>query len=385
MITALVGGQYGSEGKGLIAGHIGHQYKHHVRVGAANAGHTVYTWHHITQQAVVASRLRHWSAEPGDNELKPEKHVLQQIPCGAYVRPDANLYVGPGALISPEIFLAELDTYAAWRSSRGLDPPSVYVDRRAHVIQDVHILAEAMSGLKERIGSTSATANEGIGSAQAARVMREESCVMAGDYPPLFTDSRIRVCSVPFALSPRSRQKDGDHNVLLEGTQGYGLSLTTGEFPYVTSRNTTAAGLAADSGIPATHIDHVVAVFRTYPIRVAGPSGPFHYGSEEIGWEELNVDPDTERTTVTKKVRRVATFSYEQAWEACMVNGATAIALTFCDYLVPELKGIHGPMYKQDLRALPELFSMVEEIERVTDTPVIYLGTGPHSVIEYLH
>lgn len=376
VITALVGGQFGSEGKGLIAGHIGHKYKHHVRVGAANAGHTVYTW--PTTESQPDAGYDAWDG--------PEKHVLQQIPCGAYVRPDACLYIGPGALISPGIFLAELDQLAKWRTARGLDKPTVFVDRRAHVIQEHHIMREQESGLDERIGSTSTIAKEGIGVAQAARVMREDSCILAGEDSTLYTDPRVSICSVPFALSPRVRTKDGDHDVLLEGTQGYGLSLTTGDFPYVTSRNTTAAGLAADVGIPPNHIDHVVAVFRTYPIRVAGNSGPFHYGSEEISWDGLGVDPDSERTTVTKKIRRVATFSYEQAWEACLVNGVTAIALTFADYVDPRIGDVDGLMYKKQLKSeYPDVFDIVRELERTTEVPVIYIGTGPHSVIEYAH
>lgn len=208
-VCALVGAQFGSEGKGLILSKIAKDYQHHVRVGAANAGHTLY-------------------------DADGEKHVMQQLPCAAYANPDANLYIGPGALISQNILMKEIDLLRRWRRDKGLEPKSIYIDYRAHVIQDVHILTEQATKLAHRIGSTSTIAREGVGAAQASRVMRSESCVMAGDAVWAPDDSVVLV-DVPRMLS-----KVG--SILLEGTQGTGLSLTTGFFPYVTSRNTTAAG-----------------------------------------------------------------------------------------------------------------------------------------------
>jgi adenylosuccinate synthase len=356
MITALVGGQYGSEGKGLIAGFIGEHYRYHVRVGAANAGHTLYTF---------------------DGEW--EKHVVQQIPCGAYARPvDVKLYIGPGALISPGILLAELDTLVRWRRARGLEPQEVYVDMRAHVIHQDHIKREARTDLAERIGSTSTIAREGIGIAQADRVMRSEACILARDFE--WNDPRVRLVNVPFALATRDK-KAKDYHVLLEGTQGYSLSNVLGDFPYVTSRNTTSAALAADAGVPPNHVDKVIVVVRTFPIRVAGPSGDFYPGSEEIEWEQIGVDPDSERTTVTKKVRRVATFSYEQVWEACKVNGATDIALTFADYVDPMIAFETGLQDRVWLQAYPQVERMVDQLEYDTGVSVTMLGTGPTSVV----
>lgn len=358
--AAVVGAQYGSEGKGLIVGHIAKQFGHHVRVGAANAGHTVYT--------------RHGWEHHGGTEIDYEKHVMQQIPCAAYANPDANLYVGPGALITPEIFKTELDLLNDWRVDRGMHPPMVFVDPRAHVIHRGQILAESVSDLQERIGSTSATAKEGIGAAQADRVMRQATCILAGDY---FQDQdwwqQVVLQDVPTYLS---LAKD----VLLEGTQGTGLSLTTGNFPYVTSRNTTAAGLCADCGVPP-QLDRIILVARTFPIRVAGNSGPFYADSKEISWESLGVNPENERTTVTKKVRRVATFSVEQIVEAVILNGASEIALTFCDYLSPRLAGVTDPG-ELDTDSDRRVFDLIDEIELATDATVTMLGTGPHSVID---
>lgn len=370
-VCAVVGGQYGSEGKGLIVGHLAERYRNHVRVGAANAGHTLYTGPH------------------------GEKRVMQQLPCAAYANPDANLYIGPGALISPEILEREARALGGWRKQQGLGAVTVWIDERAHVIQEHHKAKEAASGLEARIGSTSATAQEGIGAAQAARVMREESCVQAIDHYIGDVDHRgitywdeepgvlLRFVDVPLYLNQRVWNRD---TVLLEGTQGAGLSLVTGDFPYVTSRCTTSAGLCADAGVDPTALSRVTLVVRTYPIRVAGNSGPFHPESEELSWHDISVDPQTERTTVTRKVRRVATFSVDQVFEAAMLNGATEIALTFCDYLEPRIGGestLHsGTWNKRDLSTYPEVRALVDRIEQTCAIPVTMLGTGPRTVIE---
>lgn len=351
------------EGKGAVVAHIAKEYRHHVRVGAANAGHTLYT-----------------KGVPTGGDWTYEKHVMQQVPCAAYANPEAILYIGPGAQISPGIFAAEVDRLAAWRSARGMRPAHLFVDRRAHLITVGHIAREAESGLAERIGSTSTIAREGIGAAQAARVMREDSCVTAGDlYDDVASDLPLVLTDVPRMLHLAGLRE----NVLLEGTQGTGLSLTTGHFPYTTSRNTTAAGLCADAGVAPTRLDRVVLVCRTYPIRVAGNSGPFHPGSEEIDWEDIGVDPESERTTVTRKIRRVATFSVGQVQEAVRLNGATEIALMFCDYVEPKIAGVRGVGNEATIRAdLPKLYELVKNIEIATGVPVTMLGTGPHTMID---
>lgn len=379
MIAAIVGGQFGSEGKGLIAGLIAQDYPIHVRVGAANAGHTLYT-------------------DTGIDPLNPkgllhgmEKHVMQQLPCAAYANPSAALVIGPGALISPEIFAAELELNRRWRVDRGLAPAKVYVDGRAHVITQEQIVREAASDLQERIGSTSATAREGIGTAQADRVMRQAWCVRFGSEQGVgalakhYSDE-LKASELPVVLSTdtsgylrnavRARTP-----VLLEGTQGTGLSLTTGDFPYVTSRNTTATGLAADAGVPGSRLKRVILVCRTFPIRVAGNSGPFHRGSQETAWEAIDVDGETERTTVTKKIRRVATFSMDQILEAVWLNGATEIALTFADYLEPKIKGGAGNWSMADLGHFPAVKRLAKSIHDHTGVRVTFIGTGPHSVI----
>lgn len=357
MITALVGGQYGSEGKGLIAGHIARNYEAHVRVGAANAGHTLY-------------------------DMNEEKQVVQQLPCAAYANPRATCCVGAGAVVSLDIFFRELEENAAWRKRHSLPPLVAKLDYRAHVITKRMVEAEAATDLADRIGSTSTIAREGIGTTQAAKVMRSKH---AKQVHQLSEDELRRLDVLGVEVTDVSDFLHGMRGteawcpILLEGTQGTGLSNTHGDFPYCTSRDTTAGSLAAECGIGPRDVTEVIMVCRTYPIRVAGNSGPFYPDSEELSFADIGVEP--EKTTVTKLERRVATFSLTQVVEAVKLNSASSIALTFADYVAPKLAG----KTKWDLTEDPsmvKLRKLIEDIERKTGVPVVYLGTGPNSVIE---
>lgn len=353
-------------GKGAISAHVGKEYDIHVRVGAANAGHTVYT----------ENRYKLTASEKA-------KHVLQQLPCAAYTNPAADLVLGPGALISSEILATEISQNELWRRRHGLDPLSLGIDWRAHVITSDHIRREQDTDLADRIGSTSTIAREGIGVATAARVMREAECCTAREYEEsLLAMARNDHSAVYVGDMVEFLHSASQSNILLEGTQGTGLSLTTGFPPYTTSRNTTASGLAADCGFGPGDIDKSIIVMRTFPIRVAGNSGPFYSDSEETTFEAIGVEP--ERTTVTKLVRRVATFSYEQVTDAVRLNRApeTEIALTFADYICPQLYGqtkLAG-MSIAETRRLTEFMANIESAS--VGVPIRMLGTGPHSVID---
>lgn len=380
-VTALVGAQFGSlsEGKGAVAGYIGPYYDLSIRVGAANAGHTLY-------------------------DAYGEKHVLQQIPCQAYANPQSVLAIGPGALISPEILAKEIRDLREWRARHGLDLKTkldLRIDPRAHVITQEFIDREASTDLAERIGSTSTTAREGIGSAQAARAMREAGCVTVsewlarGGFDVLVGDGSSEGIFVHETPEVVKEVLDRGQNVLLEGTQGTSLSNTTGYFPFTTSRNTTAAGLAADAGVSPGLVNHVVLVARTYPIRVAGNSGPFYPDSKEISWESINVPSSNELTTVTKKVRRVATFSIAQMRDAVLLNGVTEVALMFADYLDPDVAGLVSVKAGELEQDNPAVADAIQDINDVLIDNARYwvvgknerarvtmLGTSPNTIAE---
>ena len=333
-VVAVVGGQYGSEGKGLVVSKIHQHYDNHVRVGAANAGHT--GW------------------------ISGKKVVSQQLPMAAWSDYEPDCFIGPGAVISLDILEREID-------ETGINSSRLHIDYRAHVITQDQIEREAQTDLAERIGSTSTIAREGIGTATSDRVMRSAGCLTVDDVP----DLAKYAADVPYILAQRE-------SILLEGTQGTGLSLTTGQFPFTTSRNSTAAGLLADSGVAPDRLTRTIGVFRTYPIRVAGNSGPFYDDSVETSFEELGVD--TERTTVTKLPRRIATWSNQQMEQAIAINGITHAYVTFMDYMIPDLFG------KNDVLDIDE--SEYDKLDlfigRFTKFGVQLMGfgTGPDSMVK---
>ena len=297
LVDVLVGGQYGSEGKGNIVGHIAQEYSLLVRVGGPNAGHKVYA--------------------------EPEPEAYYHLPSGTERAPKAELLLGAGAVIYPPRLLQEIATHY-------VDADRLSIDPRAMIIEDADIEQE-----KAMLATISSTA-QGVGAASARKIMGR-----GGQSNP-----RVRLAGEITELKPFIRESQtiferafarGEH-VLLEGTQGTSLSLHHGMYPWVTSRETSVAGCLADAGIASTRVRRVIMVCRTYPIRVGGPSGHMEL---EITYEELASRSGieigelkkTETTTTTKKQRRLAEFDWEQLHRSTILNGPTDIALTFVDYL----------------------------------------------------
>jgi adenylosuccinate synthase len=230
--------------------------------------------------------------------------------------------------------------------------------------------------LASRISSTSARSREGIGQATADKVLRKADCLQVQDFEllkPYLADTVVLL----------NQEINQEGIILAEGTQGFGLSLDYGAFPYTTSRDTSASALAASLGLSlhCCFVD-VIGVVRTYPIRVAGNSGPFEDDSTELNWAEVALRANcpidiTERTSVTKKVRRVATFSEAQLKKACLVNQPTEISLTFADYL-------DWSIHEQTCLS-PTVESFIDQSEKITQTEVTLVKTGPKTVIDLEH
>jgi adenylosuccinate synthase len=165
--------------------------------------------------------------------------------------------------------------------------------------------------------------------------------------------------------------------VIVEGTQGFGLSLAdSGFWPKVTSRSTTAAGALAEAGISPLEVDDVTLVFRAFPIRVAGNSGPLRY---ETTWEaiadQLGTKRDlTELTTVTRRPRRVAEFDTDLARAAVLANSPSRIVLNHLDYLGPNHQ-LHEP------RSRPR--QLIERVEHAVGRPISWFGFSPLTVEEW--
>lgn len=333
-VDVLVGGQYGSEGKGQIAGYIAKEYDLLVRVGGPNAGHKVYE--------------------------HPEPYTHHLLPSGTR-KSDAKLLIGPGAVLELGVLLDEI-------SQCPVDFERLRIDRRAFMITDQDKLDE--QALVKGIGST----GQGVGAATSRRILlRKEDTLLAegvSDLEPYLCDA-IEVLADAFSRNGR---------VLLEGTQGTGLSLYHGFYPYVTSRDTTVSGCLAEAGIPPTRVRKTLMVCRSNPIRVDNPaggtSGPM---SQELTWEEVarrsgrNADTlrQAERTSTTKRLRRIGEFDWGLLRKAALLNGPTDIALTFTDYLSSANR---EAMRFEQLQ--PETISFIHEIERVANARVSLIATG---------
>jgi adenylosuccinate synthase len=346
-ITALVGAQFGSEGKGLIASKIADRYDLHIRTGAPNAGHTYFVRH----------------------DGKPVKVVARSVPVGACVK-DAILIIGPGALLDAELLVsevAELDALGLGVSDRiFVDPLAILVDPKRHHAFEGGVEGEA----HKLIGST----GEGVGPARMAKIAR--GTIFQGEWTKVeqvqskrdfFVGNGITVTDTAEMVN---RAIDEGRSVLLEGTQGSGLSLVHGPWPYTTSTDTNAGQLAVDAGIAPQLVTDVLLVARTHPIRVAGNSGPLPH---EMTWEELG-RPE-ERTTVTKKVRRVGGWSDDTVMRAVMLNRPSAIALTFVDYWNEQAAGV------TEWGDLPDdVVNRVHGVESRIGVKVLMVGTGPNTV-----
>lgn len=346
-ITALVGAQYGSEGKGGVVYHLANEFDVHVRTGAPNAGHTIY------------HEDRQWK--------------MRQIPCG-WVNPNAYLVIGAGAIVDPILMREEIEAIEEVHGL-GFITERLVVDRKAAILSHTrHQKFEGgVTGTAHRmIGST----GEGVGPCRMARIARGTIRDWAWAKLDLIESmaDELRMTgdiAVGDTVSDVNRYIDQGYNVLLEGTQGSGLSLIHGSWPYVTSADTNAGQLCTDAGISPRLLSHIILVARTHPIRVWGNSGPL---PNETSWEKLGVDPET--TTVTLKQRRVANFDHVQFHQAVVLNRPCDVILTFLDYIGPEDKS------KESWSEISEESkNWIYELESKHSIGVIGVTTGPTTIV----
>lgn len=344
-IAVLVGGQYGSEGKGAVVAHIANDYSVHVRVGSPNAGHTIY-----------------WNGE---------KHVMQSIPCG-WINPDAMIIIGRGALINIKQFMKELGHILRYYPDF---TDRLFIDEEAGVLDEKFHEAEGGTEgeMHRRIGST----GEGVGPARVARINRDLNEFR--QFKHVAEELDLVDCMVKNTPKMIAEMQDNGENILIEGTQGSGLSLLHSYYPYCTSIDTNAAGIISEVGIAPARVTDVILVLRTYPIRVAGNSGPM---KNEITWEELNMRMGVvikpEKTTVTKKVRRIAEWDDDLFLQSCILNEPTQYVLTFADYIDPSLYEVDDK--EKVLRSQP-LKKFLQE-HGLDCEKLKLIGTGPSTMVE---
>ncbi len=250
----------------------------------------------------------------------------------------------------------------------GLGPNSVAISPMARVILDEHKRWEQASGLGPAIGSTQSGTGAAVMAMTARGAAGLPSSVQAGEEPTL----------QPFLKDTTElmrRLLDSGRQVVIEGTQGFGLSLLQGGYwPKATSRDTSAAGFLAEAGLSPRDVDNVTMVIRCHPIRVAGDSGPL---TGETTWEKIAAEAGLpldhrEFTTVTGKVRRVGHFDPELVRRAIQVNHPDRIVLNHLDY-------VDGKVRKAGLTHKARRF--VERVETSIGRSVDWLGTGPSVIV----
>lgn len=333
--------QYGSTGKGLFAGFLARLKKPDTIVTAwgPNAGHTFI-------------------------DADGEKHVNIMIPNGVVSDTVKRVLIGPGSMIDPARMLDEMTRYGLIGSLE----VRVAIHEHAAVVQPRHLTEELKYGFQ--IGSTM----KGVGAALIEKIRREPQT--KGMFTIVAKDALRGTPLEGFVVGvdEYNRLVDESECMLVEGAQGFSLSINQGMYPYVTSRDCTTHQLLSDCGIPlrgnrAWADMNVYGVARTYPIRVAnrylgcircngtgvlsanppaqpvdrecwtcdgkgreqvGTSGPCYSDQQEIQWSDVGVEP--ELTTVTKLPRRIFSFSEEQIRQAIRMNGVDYVFLNFCNY-----------------------------------------------------
>ena len=335
--TCVVGLQWGDEAKGKIVDLLCDRHDVVVRYqGGANAGHTV-----------VADGVT---------------YKLSLIPTGI-LRPGITCVIGNGVVVHPPALLKEIATLSA----QGVDfGDRLIVSDRAHVIMPHHLAEERLTEESASSADHLGTTRRGIGPCYRDKVGRVHG-VRVGDlfHPNQFRTHLDRIVSyknkflasmladfepfdakavadeyLGYADALRPFVKDATawlhesiamrKRLMFEGAQGSLLDIDHGSFPYVTSSNSSAAGIAAGSGVPTRHIDRWIGIVKAYTTRVGG--GPFPTEQDNATGERIR-RIGREYGTVTGRPRRCGWFDAVAVRYSARISGATEIAVMLLDVL----------------------------------------------------
>jgi len=331
--TALVGIQWGDEGKGKVTDILAEHTDYVVRYqGGNNAGHTI----------VV-----------GD-----EKYALHLVPTGILYE-HCTPVIGPGVVVDPGVLLDEMTAL----NQRGIDTSGLRISGNAHVIMPYHLeldkVTERFLG-RNRLGTT----KRGIGPAyadKAARIgirmqdlleekifstklgvaLKEKNLVLTRVFGRLPVDeNEIREQYIEYGERLRShisdtallvqRALDTGANVLFEGAQATMLDLDHGTYPFVTSSNPIAGGACAGAGVGPRDIERIIGITKSYCTRVG--SGPFPSEADPADAEVL-VEVGREYGTTTGRKRRCGWFDAVAGRYAARLNTLTELVVTKLDVL----------------------------------------------------
>ncbi len=370
--VAVVGAQWGDEGKGKVVDIYGRHAEVIVRYqGGNNAGHTL----------VVDGK----------------KVVLHLIPAAA-LHENKTCVIANGVVVDPEIFLQELQSL---QEKGYLRSSKVSIGDRAHVIMPYH---KTLDQLREKRKDSTAigTTGRGIGPAYSDKTSRIG--IRVGDLlNPAYLKARIEESLVeknvlleqlyghaPFdaleltekmiALGEKLRPFVTDANtlihgaiaedkkILFEGAQGALLDIDQGTYPFVTSSNTTSGGACTGAGIPPRAIHEIVAIVKAYTTRVG--AGPFPTEQlNEVGERLQTVGAEFGATTGRK--RRCGWLDLVALRHSRNVNGFTGLAITKLDVLsgLKEIQVCTAYEYKgKTFKTLPSELAALEQAKPIYKT-----------------
>ena len=304
--SVVIDGQFGSTGKGLAA--------------AYQCERADVNWRHVICTTNAAPNAGHTTVLPDGT-----KFITFHLPTMAVMRPETVIYLNPGAIIDIEVLHKELHDMK-------VDPSRVTIHPNAAIItQEDKDYEKSISSGATQIAST----QKGVGRALARKIMREG--VTAKNRTDELRSIGVKVNS--FELNEAMLMGCA---VVVETPQGMGLSLNNGFHPHCTSREVSVSQSLSDAGIHPSYLYKTLMTIRTYPIRVGnimddsgmlvGYSGGVYPDQEELSWDDFaNVEP--ERTTVTKRIRRIFTFSKAQYKDSIARLRPDIVHVGFCDYI----------------------------------------------------
>jgi adenylosuccinate synthase len=338
--TCVVGLQWGDEAKGKLVDLLSDEHDFVVRYnGGANAGHTI-VW--------------------GERTFK-----LSLLPAGV-LKPHLQSVIGNGVVVYPPRFLEEIEQL----QKAGIPVGSnLALSNHAHVIFPYHLEEERLS--ESNNGSAIGTTGRGIGPCYQDKLGR--TCgIRVGDLlKPDFLRERLhlivarknkllqalssaqdvkafdadRVCSEYLGYAERMRPHvldttqllhDGlrqGKRVLFEAAQGSLLDVDHGTYPYVTSSNSSPAGIWSGSGVPAKYLKRILGVVKAYSSRVGNGPFPTELVDGPNGLGEKIRKTGREYGTVTGRPRRVGWLDSVALRYTAALAGADEIAIMLLDVL----------------------------------------------------
>ena len=413
---AVIGGQWGDEGKGKVVDFLSEKAHCVVRYqGGNNAGHTV-----VTQKGEFSLHL---------------------VPSGI-LWPQVTCIIGNGVVVDPDILIEEMDNL----ESRGIDTSRLYISERAHLIMPYHILLDQ---LEERARGSEAlgTTGRGVGPAYTDKTGRMG--IRAGELFDISTEDFLprlkrtiefknNIITRIYGEAPVSLEEvydkclrwgqrlkhhirptelivhktlSEDHNILLEGAQGTLLDLDHGTYPYVTSSSPSIGGAGTGMGMSPRDIISITGVFKAYSTRVG--SGPMVSEMDDSTGDALR-EKAWEYGVTTGRARRIGWFDAVAGRYSVLVNGFTSLVLTRLDVLdgFPHIKICVGyeidgdtidhfpasasllgrcrPVYEElpgwevptasatQMSQLPrEAVAYVRRVEELVGSPIHIISTGP--------